>query len=292
MTYVRRKIDVTITLGTGDFGEGTGNTVKLSGLRVSATITKYGASAMDEATCQIYGLPKSIINQVVRLGAQLDERRNNTITIEAGDDVAGMSTVFSGNILTSFGDFAGAPETNVTLSAQAGAFDLAKPATPLSFPGGADVAVILAQIAATMTPPRTVQNNGVTVHLSNAYLPGTALDQVRAVAKAANINYALDGDSQLVIWPANGSRSAAIPLISSATGMVGYPRYADSGVGLTAIYSPSPLQGALFALKSSSSPYPYDGNWRVLSLIYSLESETPNGKWFMDIVGEKTGVSQ
>ena len=285
MSYARRQIDVTISLGTGNFGEspaGASNTVTLSGLRVTAHIVKAALPATDSAVIKIYGVPLSIMNQVSRLGKPIYAIRNNTVTLSAGDDVSGMAQVFFGTIYSAYGDFGALPEACLTISALNGYVDLGRPVAPLSYPNGADAATICAQIAATMG--QSLVNHGVTTQLASGYFPGTPIDQLRAVALAANI-YAIPGGGpggqSVEIWPKDGQRASLIPLISPDTGLIGYPRYADYGINLMALYNPGLVFGAAFELQTSITPA--NGQWIVYDLSYDLDAETPGGKWFMNI---------
>ena len=98
-SFTQKAIDVTITLGTGSFGTSGSNTVKLSGLRVVCTIEKAGMPSFDRAEIRIYGMPQDLMNQLTVLNVPtLMARPNNTILIQAGDTVNGMSTVFNGDI--------------------------------------------------------------------------------------------------------------------------------------------------------------------------------------------------
>jgi len=282
MSFVQRKIDVVVTLGTGTFGDTGADTVTLTGKRVSAQIMKGALPDTDSAVIRVYGVTDTIINTVSRLGKPLDYVRNNTVTVRAGDDVDGMSQVFSGKIVSSYPDFDGAPDVCLVMNANAGLVDLARPVPAISFPNGADVAVIASQIAASMN--KTFLNSGVTGRLASVYLPGSALDQLRSLKQAASIwadsNSGPNGDT-LEIWPKNTERTTLQYELNASSGLVGYPRYSDAGVSLTALYRPGFIIGAQFQLKSTLTGA--NGSWNVMQLSYDLESETPDGAWFMDI---------
>jgi hypothetical protein len=170
----------------------------------------------------------------------------------------------------------------MTINANAGLVDLARPVAALSFPNGGDVAVIASQIAASMN--KAFVNNGVDKRLNTVYLPGTGLDQLRALIIAADIwadpNAGPTG-AALEIWPKNTERSIVSAKISPDNGLVGYPRYSDAGISLTSLYRPGFLIGAQFQLETAITGA--NGSWNVMQLSYDLESETPDGAWFMDI---------
>lgn len=285
MSLLVRKIDVGIQLGTGDFGEGPAgpqNTALIKGLRVSANIVKAGMPSADSANIRIWGLTRSLMNQLTRLGKPLDTARNNVITLSAGDDVGGMSQVFQGNINQSYGDFNDPPSAALNINCISGQFDAAKPVPALSFPGSANVAVMMQQIAASMN--KGFKNSGVSVVLSNTYLPGTAIDQMKTLATAADIN--VDPNSGplgavVEIWPRNGNRGGAIPKVSPQSGLVGYPTFSDRGCGVRVLYRPGFVYGGRFELESSAIIG--TKTWNIATLEYELESELPGGKWFMNI---------
>ena len=293
---LKRKIRVTIILGEGAFGDDPAskeNTATIEGKRVSVEIQKGGLPSLDRASVRIYGLPQSMVNKLSRVGVPYMQVRNNRITVEAGDDKNGMSQVFSGVIQTAFGDYKSAPDIALVVSAQAGILGLAKPVKPLSYPQGADVATVVADIAASMD--MSFLNHGVSVNLPSSYFPGTAVDQLRAVARAANINAQITGgpvadpsnQTYVEIWPKGGTRGGLIPVISPKTGLVGYPDFNDLGIALMTLYQPGLAFGGAFELQSSVLPA--CGVWYVQQLSYNLESETDGGAWFQSVVGTRVG---
>jgi hypothetical protein len=61
----------------------------------------------------------------------------------------------------------------------------------------------------------TVENSGVSVQLSNPYLPSTARSQALAAADAAGIYVVFDDDNGVMaLVPKNGARSGTAPVIS------------------------------------------------------------------------------
>ncbi|MFP3813716.1 hypothetical protein, partial [Bacillus sp. SIMBA_005] len=63
MSFTRKRIDLTITLGEGQFGDDGANTVTLTGMRVQSMITIPGGESMASAQVRVYGLPISMMNQ-------------------------------------------------------------------------------------------------------------------------------------------------------------------------------------------------------------------------------------
>jgi hypothetical protein len=279
VSYARRRLDVTFTLGTGTFGEGTPDTVTLSGLRVSAAISKAGSPSFSQAQLRIYGMTESQMNKLSTLGQRVSEQRKNTVAVQAGDDQSGMSLVFQGTIYEAWADFNAAPEVVFNVAATSGMYDNIKPVPAKSFRGPTDAAVIMAGLARDMN--LTFENSGVGgIMLSSPYFPGTARRQAEACAKAANINWLIDNNT-LAIWPKGAARGDQVPLLSPGTGMRGYPTYNSTGVAIVALYNPSLTYGGKIKVQSDQTPA--CGIWLVQVLDYDLEAETPGGAWYCRI---------
>jgi hypothetical protein len=283
--YVKRRIDVTVKLGKGNFGLDGFDTVILKGLRVSAQIQKYGGGSMNTAQIRIYGMDLSLMNRLSTLGKNAGVYdRNNTVAVAAGDDGLPLPTVYQGVIQEGWADFNGAPEVFFAIDSHTGLIDLMKPVPATSYPGPVDVATIMESLANTMS--YTFENNGVSVIWPHAYFAGTALAQAKQCAEDADIGFMVD-DNKLAIWPKNGFRKAPVPIISAATGMTGYPSYTGNGVRLQTRYNPQIIFGGKIEVDSIITPA--KGDWVVNVLSHSLESEAPGGTWFTDMEGWRFG---
>ncbi|WP_240202676.1 hypothetical protein [Burkholderia sp. LMG 13014] len=273
---------MTISLGTGQFGDTGKDTVTLTGLRVSADVQCLGGDSMPQSALRIFGLPLSMVNQLTTVGpVNAAIMLKNSVLLAAGDDENGMETVYSGTILTAFGDFKGMPEVPLNVMAVGGLDAAVKPVGALSFIGAADVATIMASLADTMG--LAFENNGVQVQLSNPYFPGTALTQVKACARAADIYYTIDRGT-LAIWPKAGARAGGdIPIISPDTGSVGYPTFSSNGIEIDCEFNPALKVGGMFQVKSALPVA--QGNWRAMQVVHALDSEVPNGRWFTHVTG-------
>jgi hypothetical protein len=314
-SYVERLLQVTITLGEGTFGQTGMNTVTFGtapansgqlGLRIAASVQKGGYPSMDTAEIRIYGLTPTIMNQVATLSVpQTMQRQNNTVTLSAGDAVNGMSQVYSGNIVTAWKDFDGMPETFFQIIGTGGLVDALKPVPPISYPGGADVATIMAGIANQMG--LAFENSGVQVQISNPYFSGTLTDQMHAVARQANIEAYIDRGANpavLAIWPKTSTRNGLIPLIAPTSGLVLYPKYRDFYLSFRCIFNPNiriggqiqiqssaggplaPANGATLQQTLDAGP---NGTWYVKSpLTLDLASQIVDGPWFCDVQCART----
>lgn len=281
MTYVRRKIDLSFTLGTGAFGASGEDTIDLTGLRVSATVAKAGGVSMSQLDLRVWGMTLDQMNKLTQLRKLLPtDHRRNTVTVTAGDDQSGMGTVFTGTLGQCWADPKDSPDVSFTANAWTGMAEAITPADPTSYKGAVAVDTIMAQLAAQMNPPRRLENSGVGTVLVSPYLPGTVRDQIQAVVRAAQINVLID-DEVLAIWPRGTVRGAQGIRIAPDSGLVGYPAYTDNGISLTTLYNPALIFGTAVTVESSLTPA--NGQWAVAAVTHTLESELPGGQWFTRI---------
>lgn len=281
MSFARKQISLTISLGTGQFGDTGANTVTLTGLRIRAEIQQFGGDAQPQVQLLVYGLPASMINQLTTIGPiNSAVMYQNSVLIAAGDEGSALTTIYNGTIWQSWGDFNQTPDSALNIAAVGGLAASLRPVNASSFPGSADVGTIMQQLA--FLADVDFVNHGVSVQLSNPYFPGTALAQIRECAQAANINYTID-NGVLQIWPKGGARNTSIPTISPQTGMVGYPAFSSNGLMLTTVFNPSVVIGGVIQVQSSVTAA--TGKWIVTQISHSLESEMPDGQWFTHILG-------
>jgi hypothetical protein len=298
MSFVKRTINLTFRLGRDtngvqyNFTEGNFDQVSVTGLRIQATIASAGAPSMGEASVIVHGLTPSLMNQlssVSRLNGGQVTTRFYQMIIEAGDAIAGMSTIFQGQVSLATVDMSGAPDSTLHITAHAGLFEAVKTTAALSFPGVADVANIMQNLAVQNN--YSFENNGVTAKLSTPYFHGSPKQQMEACANAANINWTLDNGT-CAIWPKGGRRGGSIPLISPGTGMIGYPSNAGLGgsIAVKTLFNPQLRIGGNCQVQSSL-PFA-NGTFVMFGIAHDLESETPNGLWETSFSGSPFNAQQ
>ena len=281
-SFANRALTAVITLGVGTFGQTGKNTVTLGGLRAAATITKHGSPGMDAAEMRLYGVTPDVMNQVSTLGIPLPMvRHNNTLTIQAGDNINGMAPVFSGYLRNAWQDFTDLPETCLHLLAWSSVVAAVVPVAPVSFPGGADVATLMSGFAETMG--LAFENSGVQAQLSSPYFAGTTLQQAQKCARAANIEMYIDTQANppiLAIWPKTGTRKGVVPLISAASGMFGYPTFMDFGMEFATVFNRNIRVGGQITMQSSVGSATTYAN-PALPTPQTVLSGGPNGLWYV-----------
>ena len=283
--YIPRKIDVTFSIGTGNFGEGGFNVVTLRGYRVQATITKGAVGQQTVLNLRIWGMKLSQMQTVLTYGQKYTATRNNLVVVEAGDEIAGMTQVFYGNIYDAYFDGTAQPDVALQVTAYEGYVAAIKPAPPISIQGSADVAQMMRQLAG-QTGAQFEDNSGVQSKLRDVYYPGTAYQQMRRIAEHTGINFTLE-NNVLAIWEKNKSRAAGnVPLFTPKNGMKDYPTFNQQGVIVTCLFRKVLLGGQKVGVKSQLFNGTDDEDsgdiwyYKVNTYTYTLESEMPNGPWF------------
>lgn len=277
-SFTEKKITVQFILGQGEF-EGGGNTATVKDKRVSAKITCLGGVDQGTADVTIYGMPLKLMNQLSNVGKAFRASNLDSIVISAGDDDS-MTTVFEGQIYSAFINGQGMPNLSFHVDAKPGFFYKVKPITPTTAEGSGSVESIAKSLATKMG--LSFENAGVTARLANPYYWGTAGQQLAALASDAGIKWIID-KGVLAIVPQDKARTGDTATLSASTGMVGYPSFNQNTVMVSALFNSSVKY--MGKIKIESELTAACGTFIVQHLVYRLESYTPNGAWFMDIVG-------
>lgn len=292
MSYTLKHLDITFKLGSSEVEEnpsfdGGANNLSISGLRASIRC-EAPQSDLGEAKIEVYGLSESNMNllMAIREGVNPFLRKANEITVEAYEDGGEKTVVFKGNIYTALVDFNAAPDVSLTISAYENLMLRETPINPVSFQGAVPVAKIMAFLAGKVSAK--LQNYGVddSYVLRDQYLDGNAIDMIAEVAKAANIQYSLEGDIAdtspepriLAIFPIGTTREHPKPIELNETNIIGYPIITPQGVTVRTPYSPEYRNGAEINISNSSVKYA-NGDYKIMKVNHALDSETPNGLW-------------
>lgn len=282
MAFVKRVVQISVKLAAdpasnqpATFAESGTDTVTFQDKRTIALVQNSGAPGGSMAQVSVYGLTLSVMDQLSTLGMVFSMIPRNTITVQAGDADGGLSTVFAGTIIQGYGDFNASPDVAFHFECQSGLAESVIPVPATSYNGSTDVGTIMSSLAKQMN--LGFENNGVSAQLSNPYLPGSALQQVRRAAEAANINAEIVDGTKLAIWPKGGSRGGSSPLISPTTGMIGYPSYTQQGIMVKTLFNPQVGFGGMIQVESLLKKA--NGSWAVYKLDHVLESQVPRGKW-------------
>jgi hypothetical protein len=298
-SFVKRKIEMAVQLASNSgtnqpnaFAESGTNTVTLKGLRTRVRIQNSGSPADCRSQVQVYGMSASLMNQLSTLGLVFNLVPKNTLTITAGDEGGALTTVFSGTIYSAYGDYASQPDVPFHFECLSGVASAVAPAPVSSFTGSTSVETIMSGLARQMN--LGFENNGVDIQLASPYLSGSLWVQAQKVAEHAGINWGVFNGQTLAIWKKGGNRDTPdVPLISPATGMIGYPAFTQQGIIVKTLFNPRVsfgqlikvesdlLSGISAAQKKNAAPNTsiFPTQWAVNKLDLLLDTETPKGDW-------------
>lgn len=276
--FTTKLIELTITLGTGSFGDEQGNTVTISDSRITVDCEFAGGDTMGNTRIRVWGISQQLMNQLTTIG-QINRaiRLKNTVTVAAGDE-NGMQLMFFGVIVDAFAEYNAAPDVPFVIEAASGMDIAILPVNATSYKGSVSVEQIMSDLAADAG--LAFEPNGVTETLFNPYFPGTTLNKIQDCARAAGIQYTIDRGT-LALWSLGKSRGGDVPLISQDSGMVGYPVLSSKGMTLKIVFNLNIRMGA--DVKVESSIPMANGIWHVFKVSHNIASQIPDGPWFSTI---------
>jgi len=278
-TYKQRRVDITVTIGGGRFGESIQEVHTLIGHRVLVDIVQNGGLAQGQATVRIYGVKLELATKLTAIGTVMNQvRGKNLIQIDAGNDGEKLNTIFAGNIDSAYAELNSMPDAPVEIVAYSAQVLAVKPAEQTSYTGPVDISKILTDLASKMG--LDLQLNGVGgISLSNPKFTGSLLEQLKSAVEAVNqINFSIDNNI-LSVWNKGGGTTAPVTEISPATGMVGYPSFSSAGMVIKHLYLPFARMGG-YARISGSEITAANGKWGIYTVAHELDALTPNGRWF------------
>lgn len=281
MSFAEREIDVTL-----QYYQST-NVLKLTGYRVLLTYVDVGGISSGNLSMRIYGLPLSVINEFLAIGAVASKGiTRNKILVQAGNKGEPLATVFNGAIFNSWGDFSAPPNVNLLIAGSVQAESALSVANANSWKGSVSAATVMGALAAQAG--YAFENNGVTVMLQNPVFDGSLRDQIASCAKQAGIHYTVSESGVLVIYPAGPQQTnpnqGGIPILTPESGLIGYPMFSNQGISVRSIFLPGMRFGMPFIIRGSQIPMA-NRTWYSQTVVHTLESQAPNGPWFSELEG-------
>jgi hypothetical protein len=288
-TFSRKQIEVSIELAADtqtnqpNTFAGTGaDTTTIRDKRMSVRIQNSGAPSNSSAQVSIYGMTESVMNQLSTLGMVLNLVPKNVLTVKAGDDQVGLTTVFRGTIVSAYADMAAAPDVPFILDCQSGLAEATSNVPPTSYKGSVPVSTIMSGFARQMNVG--FENNGVDTVLINPYYRGSLDQQRQQCARDAGINAEVVNGNVLAIWPRFGSRTSLskIPLIAAPPdgAMIGRPSFTQQGILVRNLFNPEIAFGGKVEIRTRERALSKaNGQWTVYKLDLALDAQVPKGQW-------------
>ena len=228
---------------------------------------------MDFATAQveIYGLTLPVMGQLTTLAFKPLDRLWNAIEIAAGERGSDLPVIFRGCVTVAYADLNGSSPV-LKIEAQVGAYPLLEPASTVSIKGTQDAATFIQSQSAQAG--FDFQNDGVKGTLSDTTIYGDPITKIRTATNAIGADVIFDDDKTVLI-PKDGVRRAegGIPLVSAATGMIGYPVFTSQGIQCKTFFRPE-LRVAAVVKVESIVPHA-SGTWKITQLTHTLSAHNP-----------------
>ena len=173
------------------------------------------------------------------------------------------------------------------------------PEQTLSFNGSVQVETIAKSISNFLITDKenqkvTVYNNGVDKVIVDGVYPGSPLAKLWKLQKDANIDIIIMYDDPLNTsislcnqgdW--RSSEGGGYPVITANTGLIGVPvRQNAVWWKFNCLYNPQIRPRGKVNLRSTIVPYADNVNLTVVSMTHHLESQTPGGMWFTEVIGQ------
>lgn len=269
MTYKKRTLKFQFTLKEGAFDDQGNSTLTIANNKAEVEIGAYGGIAGTNMEARIFGLSLNNMAALSYKGIQYNGSKQNLMKVWADD-----KPIFVGSITSCFADLNQMPDAPLIISAFSTGFDQSITAPPFSREGVASVAEIIQAIAAGIG--YTVVNSGVNAKVENPYFTGDPISQIHQVAELAGINIDFRLGA-IYIWPQSGNVDDTIPLISPATGLLGYPIFTRTGITFQCVYSDLILRGRKIQLETSLPNG--SGVYTIQSATHHLSSWTEGGPW-------------
>jgi len=287
-SFKEKNLRFTFTLSNNSTFANFRNQLVISGLRASITAKGAGWQSFPEADIVVYGMQELDMIALTALQFQLPGQTSaplsrNVVQVEANSGT-GWSTVYLGQIITAGPDYSSMPNVCLRLHAQQYALELLKPAQPNGWTGNTSAVDILNKIGGDMGA--SLEFNGVTAQLSDSYFSGTLADQFRTVTQHANLQWYSDLGSNTIAICQNGIPRKGDPIVlSPSTGLVGYPvlDYNRGFLNVRALFNPALKFGARVTIQDSAVKNA-NGDWGIGVTGYALDSLTPGGRWFSDLL--------
>lgn len=277
----KKIIRSTITLVGDEFDTSGNNVLVAEGLRTSLVARFGGGSIMPSAEITIYGLNLDAMHKLMRIRWQDINSMMNQIRIDAGEKGEPLVNVFEGNITFAYIDTSNSPEISLKISCMTGVLEAYRPATPISWQGEKSVVEAIREICGRMG--YILENNGVPDDLvmEDVSLNETDLNKIRKLCKDYQIDLYIE-QGLIAITPQGAPRQITIPILSSKTGMIGYPVPTVQGVDVKCFWTPLIRFGGIIRIQDSLMKTT-NGDWRIFGVSAHLESEMNGGNWFMEI---------
>ena len=277
---MRKKIiRVTLNLadGTKTFTAQGDNRLQSTGLAISTNITYGNGAISPTAQITIYGLPMSSMAPLFRVQWNTMSAILNTVKIEVGEQGGELTKAYEGNITFATINMSAAPNVALVITSQMAVVEKMRATPPFTIPKNeeVDAAAVIEFLAKDMG--YKFENYGATHVLTDTSLNGSNLEKIGKLAAMCDFDLYVE-QGLIIICKKGTARPVKIPIISPATGLIGYPEPDQRGISFSCLYDPMIKFGGIITIKDSLIEIA-NADWRIYGLVSTLEANIPQGKW-------------
>lgn len=265
-SFTKKTIAITVTVS--------GMRKRIEGLACKCRVSKLGLPDKNKASVSVWGLSLDDMAAMTTLSfGPLRYASRNHMVIEAGERGGALSRVFSGNIMSAWADFNGAPDVEMKFEAMTGGYAALIAQSPVAASGTAKAAELCGQFARECG--LSFVNQGVDVSVDNSVYSGSPLEKAQAVAKQVGADLIIDDDRMTLLPRGETLKGGSVAVLSPETGMIGYPTFTNNGITVKSFFNPSAQRGG--QVKISSIVPRASGTWRITRVDHDLSAYDPRG---------------
>lgn len=278
-SFSAKQLRVTFILApensNGVFPGTNSNTLVLTGNRIIASVQTVPGVAT-RADVKIFGMRQADMNALTTIFFNSNQKLvYNQVIVEANSG-NGYAKVFDGMVTEGQPEYKAAPNVYFNLQGIVGYQHQITAIPPRSYRGSVGAAAVLGDIAAQMG--LALETSGTLPVISNPYLPGTAMDQLKRICAAGGLQFVIAGGT-LAVYLKGGLRTAPpVVELNPSNGLIGYPTLQKYGVVLESLYNPALQAGGQIRVTGSQVPNA-NGLWSPNLVDHQLEGNVPGGAW-------------
>lgn len=231
-----------------------------------------------KAHVQIMGIPYSAMTNLTLLSYIHSEIGENEISVYAQNGDGVETPIFLGSVMSASANFNSSPDVEFHVEAASCGKERLRVVDTTTINSTDNVKTIDAiqkLVNQTKAPHFTLKDNGVTGTITGQW-QGSPIGQIEQICNQRHLKMSVDAINRIISISPEGYKGTVTGLvISSQTGLIGYPTIDDKGVSLRCFYNPLLRAGTLFYLKSIVPCA--TAEWSIATATHHLSSGNPNG---------------
>lgn len=208
------------------------------------------------------------------------------LSLDVGRESIGTFRLFTAQVIA--GTPSQPPDIGLVFRAMTGAALLGQPLS-VSMPANTYLSAIAEQVARNLNKTLSFQVKPDRV-INNYSFTGSAIGQLQRLEEMGNVDVFIDNTTLIVKNSAN-PRAGAVPLISSATGMVGVPQITERGVWAKCLINSLVQIGGAVTIQSEVNPAT-SGTWnKIFKLGFEIASRDTPFYWIIEANNSPLGFA-